>query len=393
MIRPSMTERLHYDPLRLSLQATVVGHARHGDRPSLLLDRTVFYPESGGQMADHGTIGEARVVDVQLDDVGCLHHLVEGALPPVGARVAAEVDAPRRRQHMALHTAQHALSRALLDAFEAVTISSRLGETACTIDVDKPGLTLAALGAVEDRVNRLVDEDRPVQQFFPDDDELERLALRKPPPDTDRVRVVVVEGFDATPCGGTHVTHTAQIEVVWVQSVERYKGGSRITFTAGPRARRALRVEADRLRETASRLRCAPPEVSRIVDGLHEKLAAAQNESGRLRARLAALWAERLAGPTEIVATVTEADPALLQLVAERLLGDAELVALAAPTPEGTDVVVAKRAGPVDCGGLLRRIAAAAGGRGGGRSDHARGRLPAGVDWPRLVAVARAEGD
>jgi alanyl-tRNA synthetase len=393
-----MTERLHYEPLRLTREAIVAGHASYDGRPSLLLDRSVFYPESGGQMADRGTIGESRVVDVQVDEAGQIHHLIEGEPPPLGAAVLTVVDEARRRQHMALHSAQHALSRALLDAFDAVTLSSRLGETACTIDVDRAGITLEALIPVEERVNALVDDDRPVRQYFPDEAELERLALRKPPPDTDRVRVVAIDGFDVTPCGGTHVTHTAQIEIVWIQAVERYKKGSRITFSAGPRARRALREEADRLRRIAARLRCAPPEVGDIVEGLHEKLEAARNDAGRLRARLADLWQERLDGGPEVVAVVPDADAALLQLVAERLLRRAELVVLASPTLDGTDVLVARSRGPahdgepVHCGELLKRIAAASGGRGGGRPDHARGRLPQTVDaadWPQIVAASR----
>ncbi len=387
------TERIHYDdPLLLAFEATVVAHDAHAGRPSVILDRTAFYPESGGQMSDRGTLAGSAITDVQLDDHGRVHHVLDGPLPPVGAVVEGVVDERRRREHMALHTGQHALSRALLDELSAVTVSSRLGESACTIDVDRDGLSLSDVRRAEARVNALIDEDRPVRQFFPDDEELARLALRKPPPDTDRVRVVVIEGFDVTPCGGTHVTHTSQIELVWVQGVERYKGGTRITFAAGPRARRLLAAESEELRAMAIELKCAPPEVRDIVDKLRRKLDDAREEAGELRATLASSWADRLRAEGPVVAVVEGADTALVRMVAERLAEGDRVVALAAPAADGLDVVIAR--GPdasVSCGALLKWVAQAAGGRGGGRPEHAQGRLPKGADWVSLVRAALAE--
>lgn len=385
------TERLHYDdPLLLDASARVVAHAAWQGRPSVILDRTPFYPESGGQLGDHGALGEARVVDVQLDEAGLVHHVVGGgATPPVGERVEARVDGRRRRVHMALHTGQHALSRALLDHLGATTLSSRLGASACTIDVDVAKLDLDALGPAIEAVHRVIDEDRPVRQRFVDDEELARLALRKPPPDMPRVRVVEIEGFDTTPCGGTHATHTAQIELLAVRSVESYKGGSRITFECGPRARAVLLEDAARLRDAARKLACAPPEVPTIVEATLGKLAAAREEAGALRARLAEAIADRLAGEGTLVAAIPSADPALLKAVAARLATGDRLVALAAPDADGTHVLIAR--GPdatASCGELLKAIAEASGGRGGGRPEHAQGRLPAGIDFEALVRAA-----
>ena len=182
------TERLHYDdPLRLELEAEVVGHGEWEGAPTVVLDRTVFYPESGGQLADRGALGfdarELAVRDAQLGPDGAVHHLLDAAVarPAVGASVRVRVEPSRRRQHMAMHTAQHALSRALLDELGAVTVSSRLGETACTIDVDRDGLDLEAVRVAAARVTSspppllvkiapdLADEDI---------DEVARLALR-----------------------------------------------------------------------------------------------------------------------------------------------------------------------------------------------------------------------
>ena len=402
------TLRLHYDdPLNLEAEAEVIAHARLGGAPSVILDRTPFYPESGGQRADRGTLGDAAVLDVQIDDEGRVHHLLAPnvAAPPVGARVLARVQQPRRRVHMALHTGQHALSRAVLDQLGAVTLSSRLGETACTLDVDVPKLTLERLQPIQDAVNQLIDEDRPVRQRFVTDAQLAGLDLRKPPPDTDRVRVVEIEGFDRTPCGGTHVTHTAQIELLVIRQVEGYKGGSRITFEAGPRARALLLAQDQTLRETASRLRCAPPELPRIVQTTIERLAAAKAEAGALRGRLADVWAEKLRGSHTVIARINDGDPALLKAITTRLAKGATLLALAAPNgsadKDGTLHLLIAR-GPdrqVHAGDLLRAVAGACGGRGGGRAEQAQGQLPGDAPFEALVrdqlslGSAEAAGD
>lgn len=390
------TVRLHYDdPLRLQLESVVLAHGEWDGMPSVVLDRTVFYPESGGQLGDRGTLGQTQVIDVQVADDGVVHHLVEGERPAVGETACGRVDERRRREHMALHTGQHALSRAVLDQLGAVTVSSRLGASACTIDVDVAELTIDQLRPAEDAVNSLIDEDRPVRQAFTTAGELETLRLRKPPPRTDRVRVVDIEGWDVTPCGGTHVTHTAQIELLWVQSVEKYKGGSRITFEAGPRARRALRNESDHLRSVAETLRCAPREVGPHIERLRTKLDAAQAETEGLRDALAAQTAESLARNEGfqgevMIAAVKGADASLLKAIAAKLAEGSRWVALAGIHDDRTDVLLARGpAASVDCGALMRSIAEATGGRGGGRPDHAQGRLPPGVDWTALVQRAR----
>jgi alanyl-tRNA synthetase len=385
-----VTERLHYDdPTLARFDAEVIEHAELGGKPSAILDRTAFYPESGGQMSDRGTLGGLEILDVQLDDRDRVHHALSGELPPIGSRVEGAIDLLRRREHMALHTGQHALSRALLDGLRAVTVSSRLGESACTIDVDRSGISLEAVRAIEDRVNRLIDEDRPVKQHFPSEAELERLDLRKEPKKTDRIRVVDIEGFDVTPCGGTHCTHTAQIELVFVQGVERYKGGTRVTFAAGPRARRFLSAHTDALRAIAQELKCAPMEASDNVQKLRAKLDLAREDAGAVRARLADLWVDRLRSSERVIAVIEHLDAGLLKSIADRLSESADLVALASPGEGGVDVVIARgKNGALNAGELLKRLASETGGRGGGRPEQAQGRLPSGTDFIALVRSA-----
>ncbi len=387
------TARAYFDDVFLDeLESTVLEHATHAGRPSVVLDRSVFYPEAGGQMADRGTLDGLALIDAQVDDEGRVHHVLDGARPDIGARVRAAIDRPRRRAHMALHTGQHMLSRALVDVCGAETVSSRLGEQACTIDVDRDGLAAAGVADCESLVNRVIDEDRSVRAWFPHPDELASLALRRAPKQTENVRVVDVSGFDVSPCGGTHVTRTAQIGLLRVVSTERYKGGTRVTFTAGPRARAMLFDEDRAVRELARDLVCAPHDVGASVGRVRGETTAAREELGRVRAILARAIvdeARKTAERERVVLVLPEGGVELAKAVVAGLTRDGALaVIVGARIDEGLHTIVARGPGStLDAGALLRSIASACGGRGGGRPERAEGRLPADAD---LLAITRA---
>ncbi|UJR86411.1 alanyl-tRNA editing protein [Sandaracinus amylolyticus] len=377
------------DPLLVEFDATVVDHARHGSRASVVLDRSAFYPESGGQMADRGMLAGARVVDVQIDDEGRVHHVLEGALPEIGASVHGAIDAARRRVHMALHTAQHLLSRALVEVAAAETVSSRLGESVCTIDVDRDGIAEARIAEAESFVHRVVDEDRAVRAWFPTSEELAALPLRRAPKaEHARVRVVDVAGVDVSPCGGTHVLRTAQIGVMRVIGSERYKGGTRISFSAGARARGELLAESAVLRELARGLQTAPLEVRGGVERVRESLEGARQELGRMRAVLARSIASGVRFEDGLGRVwIEEGGIELVRQVAAELTRDGDrVVMVAGPVEGGVHVVVARGpASNVDARTLLGEIAKATGGRGGGRAERAEGRMPETGDVRRVV--------
>lgn len=389
-----MTERLHYaDTFLFDFDARVVAHDRLGDAAAVVLDRSAFYPESGGQMADRGTLGEARVVDVQVGDDGVVRHAVEGTLPEIGASVRGVIDASRRRQFAALHTAQHILSRALVDVAKADTVSSRLGETLATIDV-KETLSDARVAECERIANGLVDESRAVRAWFPTDEELKTLPMRRAPKQSENIRVVEVRGFDVSPCGGTHVASTSQIGLVRVVGSEKYKGGTRVSFHAGARARTMLFGEDDALRVLARSLVCAVDAVPAGVERLRADLTAANGEAGRLRSALAQrLAAEALkTGQTRLELVLDEGGIELAQKVAAELTKEgARLALVAVKTDEGAHLVVAR--GPAsteNAGAIVKAITAAAGGKGGGRPERAEGRLPLGVDVAALLREGRS---
>jgi|SRR5579859_925852 len=414
------TEKLYWaDPFATTFEATArLGEL--GGKRTVVLDRTLFYPEAGGQLADLGslTLGAAtlRVDDVQIDDAGDIHHLIASAPADAGALagpVRGVIDADRRRDHMAQHTGQHALSRALVDVARADTVSSRLGATSCTIDVEG-ALDERDVAKAEDLVNSVVMSDVPVRQLFPTADELATMPLRRAPKVATGVRVIDIQGFDLSPCGGTHCTRSGQIGVVRVVGLEKYKGGWRVTFHAGRRALDDARRKEAVLADLARDFTCGMLDVGGAVGKLRAELKARLDALSATRGELVELVAERVlaahppdpSGTTRIVLVRPHDDVGMLRTLAGRLAARADVVAFcAAPDASaggtgkgGGDsepaltVVVQRGAGAsFDCGAWLKGVAAAHGGRGGGRPERAEGRLPAGPGGPSLEMLASGQ--
>jgi alanyl-tRNA synthetase len=398
------THRLfHDDSWLLEFEARVVAHSHLENRPSILLDQTAFYPESGGQMADHGSLHALNVVDVQVDEAGQIHHVVDlesgGGLPPLDEVVRGKVDKARRRIHMSLHTGQHMLSAALLKEAGGETQSSRLGERQSSIDLDLSRVDEAAVARAEALVNSVIDDDLQVRAFFPSAEELEKIPLRRRPKVTENIRIVAVGDFDFSPCGGTHCTRSSQVGLLRVMGIERVKKKARVLFSAGPRARNELFSMHNLLGAMSRDFTCGVAEVPAAVEKLRRERKEATEALGAARARLsqAALAGleARLATEKTLVAVVEGAGPDELRKIAQALLlgksgeeGE-QVLMLAGDSGEKRPVLVAR--GPkadLDCGAFLKAVAQAAGGGGGGRPEFAQGRIPATADW---IALARAQ--
>jgi alanyl-tRNA synthetase len=392
---PMPTVRLYFeDPDLLAFESAVIALGEHQGRKSIVLERSAFFPEGGGQLGDHGTleVGGVRAVveDVQVDDAGVVHHLVSAAdaFAP-GASVRGEIDRARRRIHRALHTGQHVLSAAFVEVASAATVSARLGETTSTIDLGGFAPDERAVARAEALANAVVDDDVPIRAWFPEPGELETLQMRRKPKVERDVRVVAIGDFDLSPCGGTHCGRSAQVGLVAVTGIERYKGGTRITFSAGSRARAELANDAGILRSLSREMSCGPADVSPALEKLRRELQAAREATGRIRGELAVRVADELVAASTgpfVVAALEDAE--MLKAVASRITTSPDRVAvLAGRSDDGWRVTVSRNpASGFDCGAFVKLAAARAGGRGGGRPEHAEGKVPASVDWPALAA-------
>lgn len=357
--------------------------------PSVVLPRTLFYPESGGQLGDRGTLEIAGstipVLDTRVDDAGVIHHLVASAPGAARGPVVGTIDRERRRDQTTQHTAQHALSQALYRAARAETVSARLGETTSTIDVDVAALADAPVHDAEDRVNAVVRDDAPITVTFPTEAELAALPLRRAPKVASGIRVVAIGDFDVTPCGGTHLASAGRMGYVHVVGVERYKGGTRVTFVAGARAVAHARGTSATLGALARSLTCGAPDIAAQVEKLRAELDLARGARGALQGELARTLAElylaktpiQSGAPTVIAVARERADVPLLRALAGALAERPDVVAVCVTREgDGCPIVVQRgAAATVDCGRLLKEITQKLGGRGGGRPERAEGRL------------------
>jgi alanyl-tRNA synthetase len=374
------TERLYYSDSHLTeFDALVVA----SDRAGVVLDRTAFYPTGGGQPHDTGTLAGARVVDcIDREGEGVLH-VVEGVAPAVGERVSGRVDWARRLEHIQQHTGQHVLSQALVRLFDAPTRSFRMLERVCEIDVELKEPTDGRVEQAVDLANRIVWEDRAVKVLDVTAEDAARLPLRKDSAREGGLRVVEIEDFDLSPCGGTHAKRTGEVGVIVARSWERAKGLTRIEFAAGLRAvadyrsaNRAARAVAaafsvgrEDAAEHAARLVEENKQLARRARALEE--AAAKVEAAELIAEV-----ECSQGGAKIVARVFEGrDAESLKRLASAVASRAGAVALLGSRAGAEARLVFARAADAagDMNALMREACAAVGGRGGGRPEMAQG--------------------
>jgi alanyl-tRNA synthetase len=389
-----MTDRLYYtDPMLTSFDATVTGCEAAGERFAVVLDRTAFYPASGGQPFDTGTIGAARVLDVvDRDDAG-IAHLTDAAVAP-GTAVRGTIDWPRRFDHMQQHTGQHMLSAAFDRLHAAPTVSFHLGAETATIDLSRE-VTPRQIADAERDANRVVWEDRPVHVRFVTADEAGRLPLRKEAARAGTLRLVDVADYDLSACGGTHVPRTGMVGAIGVSAWERFKGGSRVTFVCGGRALGAFGQLRDAVLAATRALSVAPGDLAATIDRLRgdakdasKALRQLQEEVAGHRAAALRLTAETLGSRRVVLCEEPGWDATALRTLALAIVAAPGLVAVVAGGGRPLPVVVARSADvDFDANAWMATAIAALGGRGGGRPDLAQGGILA--EAAQVMSLAR----
>jgi alanyl-tRNA synthetase len=372
-------KRLYYTESFLDgFSARVVRCEPDADRARVVLDQTAFYPTSGGQPHDLGTLGDAVVLDV-IDEGDEIVHVLDRPLE-VGADVEGLIDWPRRFDHMQQHTGQHILSAAFEQTCGVRTESFHLGTTTCTIDLARE-VTPADIAAAERAACDVVFADRAVTVRFVSEQEAAALPLRKESLRTGTLRLVEIDRTDLSACGGTHVTRTGMVGLIAVSGWERFKGASRITFVCG---RRALDSH-ERLRDTVTglirQLTVAPNELGAAVERLQQEGRTMQKSIKALQQDLARHISATLVAQAEPVGRFRRVlveqpgwDAAALKVLASALVTHPGIVAVVTGDGTPAPLVVARSADVVfDAGAWLKSAAAALGGRGGGRPELAQG--------------------
>ena len=387
-----MTTRLYYHDSFLYDFEADVREVQEGPKPALFLDRTAFYPTSGGQVFDTGVISteneKLKVTEVVDSEDGRVVHYLEAppkSLQP-GSKIRGQIDATRRRDHMQQHTGQHVLSAAFVRLFNIPTVSFHMADDYCSIDLDTPTLTQDQIEAAERLANEIIVENRTVDIRFVTRKEAGKLGLRKlPPADRDELRLIDIHDFDLSACGGTHVNQTGQIGCVLLRKTEKVRQGWRVEFIAGQRAVATARRDFTTLSDAAALFSAhiydVPQQARKSLDeirSLRKQSEQAQEELAEAQA--AALLAEtpETSGRKLVIRTFTDRDMNSMKLLAQRLTRKApNVIALLATTSPQPSLVFAQSAGqPDDMGALIKQTLSKLGGRGGGSKDLAQGAVP-----------------
>jgi len=400
----SVPDRLYYADSFLKSFPAAVTDVRELSRAEgesvwqIALDRTAFYPTSGGQPYDAGHLRavspggatlDIAVESVEEDDQGQVWHYVRKPLA-AGAKVEGHLDWQRRFDHMQQHTGQHLLSAIFLRELNAPTVSFHLGDTASTIDVAGGPFARHSLDRVEDLANEIIAEDRGVTARAVPRSEAESMLsagdLRKLPPRSGEIRLIEIEGVDRNACGGTHVRSTGQIGALLVRGTEKVSRGLRIEFVCGLRAVHAARADAAVLSQLTASLSTGAADIPAAIERLRADSKTGAKERQRLREELADYHAARLAVEVPIENNLRfvdrvwkDRDPEYIRLLASRLTSAAPstIVLLCSAGTSPASVVLASSVGfRFNCGVILKDALTALGLRGGGSPDFAQGEVP-----------------
>jgi len=387
-----MTTRLYYHDSFLYDFDAEVHEVTDSPRPALILDRTAFYPTSGGQVSDTGWIipsvdadSKLRVTEVADSQHGRVVHYLEA--PPKnlqpGTRVRGLIDPTRRRDHMQQHSGQHVLSAAFVRLFNMPTVSFHMGGDYCSIDLETPSLTQDQIEAAERLANEIILENRPVDIRYVTREEAGKLGLRKlPPAERDELRLIDIRDFDLTACGGTHVSQTGQIGCIFLRKSEKVRQGWRVEFVAGQRAVTTARRDYSTLTDTAalfsSHVYDVPQQARKSLDEIRSlRKQREQSQEELAAAQAASLLAEtpEANGRKLVVRVFADRDLNFIKLLAQKLTRQhpAVVALLATKSPQPSLVFAQFVGGPQDMGALMKETMAKLGGRGGGSKDMAQG--------------------
>lgn len=378
-----MTERLYYrNPELLEFEATITGRGRHEGKWYTVTDRSAFYPTSGGQLHDTGTLGGVEVEDVIETEEGDVWHITSQSVGAIGGPVRGIIDARRRLDNRQKHTAQHILSHASNHLYGYETVSVHLGEEYGAVELKTSVFREEEMAAIEARANDVVQACYPVETLFVDANDAESLPLRRPASREGTLRIIKVGDLDYSACGGTHCTNTGQVALVKILSVEKMRGHALLKFLAGRQALADYVLKHAVAGSVAEQLTChvgdLPDRVARLT---HENRGQRQTIAD-LQRQLIPVWAEELSVRVEAVGDVSlvwERRDALDMRTAGSLAGQ-----VAARTGAVVGLVVGDRlvlASPPDsvvhCGNLARKLCDLGGLRGGGGPNQAQ---VAGID-------------
>ena len=382
------TEKLYYqDPYLTAFTARVLTCEPSKTGYLVTLDRTAFYPEGGGQPADHGTLGGAAVTDVHEKD-GVIFHTC-GAPVEIGTEVEGSIDWPRRFDHMQQHSGEHILSGLLCALYDCNNVGFHLGADTVTIDYNRE-LTWEQVLEAERRANETIWADTPVEITFPSPEALEQLHYRSKKELTGQVRIVTFPGADCCACCGTHVRRAGEVGLIKVLSCQKFREGVRMEILCGQRAYRYLSQVYDQDHAVAQLLSVKPQDTLAAVERQNAELTAAKQRMTELEDQLFSLRAQALTGRGSVLLVEPPMRPDGARKLADAVAKAAGGLAAVFAGEGNSHVYALVQADGGDITPLVKRLNAALSGRGGGRNGFAQGSVQA--DGSAIRAFFHKEG-
>ena len=372
------TEKLYYtDPFLTTFTAKVLSCEAGKGGYLVTLDRTAFYPEGGGQPADHGTLGGIAVTDVHEKD-GVVIHTVEKAVE-IGENVTGRIDWARRFDHMQQHSGEHILSGILCHNYHCDNVGFHLGADTVTIDYNTDISWEEALAA-EYQANQVIWADAPAEITYPSPAELEQLDYRSKKALTGKVRIVTFPEADCCACCGTHVLRAGQVGIIKVLSCQKFRSGVRMEILCGERAWRYLSGTYDQAHAVGQHLSVKPLEAAAAVERLTEELTAAKARMAELEGEVFSHKAHEYCGKGDVVLVEPRLRPDGVRRLADAVARECGGLAAGFARGDGRYNYALGRADGAGIAPLVKSMNAALTGRGGGRSGFAQGSVQTDAD-------------
>ncbi len=380
-----MTTKLYYQDSKIcQFSATCLETLKNEAGYQIRLDQTAFYPTSGGQPHDSGTINGIPVLDVWLEEDGTIWHQVTDA--PNSSQISGEIEWHRRFDHMQQHTGQHILSAVFVDQLNANTIGFHIGSKTSTLDLNISKYSREQFRQIERTSNQIIWENQPISIQTIRDQDIPTIPFRKPPKVSGKIRVIWIDDYDVSACGGTHVAATGEIGVLKITGVERYKGGLRVNFLCGGRA-------LENYQEVLANIQQVSADLSIHTDDLPQTIRRFQTESSNLNRQLRrvqnelmnfeieALWQNALdsEGIRKVTAYWDNRSFEAVRSAAARLREKPKTVVLFAAEVNDQIRLVCARSSDlteINAGAILKSVVTQIGGKGGGSPEMAQGGAP-----------------
>ncbi len=376
-----LVKKLYYENVyKKEFTANIIEVKENDGKFHIVMDQTAFYPEGGGQPSDLGKIDDL-IIEYVYEENQIIYH-VAGQAPANFHNVNCHIDWDRRFDHMQQHLGQHILSACFEKLFDGETVGFHLGTDIVTVDITMESMLPTQAEKVEYLANQIIFNNLHVHPRHPDPDELKKMPLRKPPKVSENIRVIEVDQFDYSPCGGTHPNYTGEVGIIKIRKWEKAKGGIRVEFLCGNRALKDYHWKNNSINKTSALLSIKDVDTYEGVERLYNEYNQMKKEMRHLKNQLTDYEADFLYQKSDVykktkilVKVFEDRDVNALRVLAARIVSQPNIVILFGTKQDLKAQMLFSRSEEIDINmnQLFKEVAPMINGNGGGNPQTAQG--------------------